>query len=206
MGCSASDDNHHEPTHTTTIIHTSSAAAPWPERSTESSTEFSFELTNDTAEPWDLIWIDFDGKQQQYASIAKGESNEQDSHTSHFWIIKSKSGKIESFRLGKHALFLATDCEVNVSDLLFPARSEESSTKFSFELTNDTAESWQLLWIDFDGKQQDYGNLAVGESSEQDSFTRHYWKVKSASGITKSFRLTFGLFSSTDCEVKISEL
>ena len=60
-----------------------------------------------------------------------------------------------------------------------PARVEPSETlldeRIDIQIRNDTQESVQLYWMDFEGRPQPYGNLEPGESKSQSTFRGHSW-------------------------------
>lgn len=64
-------------------------------RSILSDEESPLNVANDSSEEVDLLWLDFDGKEQSYGTIASGESSSVSSYVTHPWIIRGlDSGRI----------------------------------------------------------------------------------------------------------------
>ncbi|MFN7736876.1 MAG: prolyl oligopeptidase family serine peptidase [Pirellula sp.] len=60
-----------------------------------------------------------------------------------------------------------------------PVRVEPSATlsdeRIEIQIRNDTQETVQLYWMDFECRPQPYGNLEPGESKSQSTFRGHSW-------------------------------
>ena len=79
-------------------------------------------------------------------------------------------------------------------------------TSFKFKITNDLKESYQLFWIDFNGKLVFYNNLSIGKSVTMNSWLNHYWILTSASGKIRSFTASEDPFKKSGVSVNISNI
>jgi hypothetical protein len=49
---------------------------------------------NNAKSPVDVYWMDFEGKEQKYLSIAPGKSAEQGTYSTHAWRLRDLAGDI----------------------------------------------------------------------------------------------------------------
>ncbi|GAB3440639.1 VHL beta domain-containing protein [Insolitispirillum peregrinum] len=61
----------------------------WAERSPASSVAVTVEFENPTADPVALLWVDFNGKEVQYATLAAGQRQTLKSYAGHVWHLRS---------------------------------------------------------------------------------------------------------------------
>ena len=176
-------------------------------RSTGSNKQFSFQLVNDTNESWQLIWIDFNGRKIPYTNLSQNEKFSQGSFTNHLWVIKSKSGKIESFRL-THDLFSTTNCIVNISDIFEIPKNfaSKNGENFKYTIKNDLNEPLKLYWIDYDGNKRLERKLEINSTGGSQSFENHAWILKGSSDKLIKFILTRYPFLTTGCTVNVSDI
>jgi hypothetical protein len=62
-------------------------------RSKESKRKAVVHFANSTFRPFDIVWIDFDGKRKTYRTLKHGEDYKQQTYVSHPWILVDKQGR-----------------------------------------------------------------------------------------------------------------
>ena len=127
-------------------------------------------LSNETPFDLDFFWVDFEGKETHYASLAPGESYVQETMARHVWRARDRYTK----RL--IGLFIANDAAEQQSAVR--VRSYQSHVPTGVSFVNESALSVDILWLDYSGRETPYQTLEPGGSTGFKTFVTHPWIVR----------------------------
>jgi hypothetical protein len=136
-----------------------------------------------------VSWIDFQGKEQTYATLTPGQSVVEQTFLFHAWKVKAANGAC----LGAYLATAQPSLVVIRPDDLPPfscavapsARSREAKMPTTIEFVNQTA--YQIVvvvsWIDYQGQAHPYATLQPGQSYSAQTYLTHPWVVTTTDGI-----------------------
>lgn len=154
-------------------------------QSIPSTTPTTLEFANQTLGGTVVVsWIDFQGKEQTYATLSPGQSVVQPTFLNHAWKVTATNGACLGIYLAKAQptrVVIRPDDLPPFSCAVAPAfRSREAKMPTTIEFVNQSLATLVISWIDYQGKEQMYATLSPGQFVVQQTFLTHPWKVSFA--------------------------
>jgi len=119
-----------------------------------------------------VYWIDYSGREVQYATVEPRESYTQSTYMTHPWVIRDlASGEAVGFTVGARA-----DQDFWITGR--GVRSPKGSKSVNLTLRNTTGRRLDVNWIDFEGEEVDYGTLNPGQSLGLTTGSSHTWRFR----------------------------
>ncbi len=118
----------------------------------------------------DIYWINFEGEEVKYNTLAPGTSYNQQTYAQHAWIARDYfSGKTV-------CLFIPNKTHDQQANFVLKSWNSRKATTISFQ--NDTMLTTDIYWLDYQGKEQHYKTLKPGGSFSLKTYLTHPWIVK----------------------------
>ena len=71
-----------------------------------------------------------------------------------------------------------------------PRSVQSGNQSVVVSLSNTTTRNLSVLWVDFDGKAQNYGALAPGQTMQTQTYPGHLWQLSDGNNIFGTYRAT----------------
>lgn len=127
-------------------------------------------FTNQTPFPVKIFWVDFAGKEREYATLQPGMSYTQDTGARHVWRIR------EQYSNHIVGLFIANEEAEQVAN--YQVRSYHARTPTGISIENDSMLTVDVLWLDYNGNEQLYKQLQPGGSVGYQTYVTHPWLIR----------------------------
>ena len=119
----------------------------------------------------DVFWIDYQGQEKRYATIAPHEEYTQDTYMTHPWVVRDKnSGEAVGYTVA-----------TRMPQMLFltgaPTRSRDG-VKTQLIVTNPLTIRTDVYWIDREGEEISYGTLEPGGVLNLGTLAGHAWRMR----------------------------
>lgn len=134
-------------------------------------------VRNMTHRTVEVLWLNYQGQEQRYAVLGPRESWKQNgTYMTHPWVVRDQNsrellalctGGIENFTL---------DARERA-----PLRSIEGSKGVQLQFVNNAPYAVQIFWLNYQGQEQNYAELAPGASYSINTFVTHPWRVRESS-------------------------
>ena len=132
-----------------------------------------------------IIWVDFDGREQDGGVIAPQQIADMTSYTGHFFRFKAEGKIVATYRVEADA---RQAFRILREQSLDGDKSLDGGRAVTVIFNNQLEKPVELIWVDFDGKEVGYGTLNRGQEVEQQTGFKHLWRFKSGSATMASYR------------------
>ena len=143
-------------------------------RSIHSDVPTSIKFMNLSPLQLGVFWIDYDGNEVRYATIASRESFEQQTFMTHPWIVRDMASmEAVAFTVG-----VRQPQELRVSAAA--TRSRPHGSPVDLTLVNGSGHRVDVNWIDFAGEEQTYATLDPNQSFQVKTGLHNTWRMREA--------------------------
>lgn len=151
--------------------------------SLESSLPATVDFVNESDTTVDLFWVDPDGTEQYYWTLAPGENLAQETFFGHAWLVRDPNGLIviayyvtgdnsQTVKIDDTLVGLAQNYQFTEYTNLISWHSEAD---VSLVFDNQTQDTFEVYWMDYDGAFFYFGVLEAGSSFEIGTYLTHPW-------------------------------
>lgn len=145
-------------------------------QSLNSSRPTTLLVRNMTHRTVEVLWVNYQGQEQAYAALAPREAwNQGGTYLTHPWLVRDQNSR--------ELLALSTGTIANLTlDARERAalRSVSGTTAVQVQFVNNAPYSAKLFWLNYQGQEQQYAELAPGASHSVNTFVSHPWRLREA--------------------------
>ncbi len=139
-------------------------------RSEDGLQSMSITFYNAAKEDAAVYWLNYEGKEIFYFLLQPEETRACATYVSHPWRIRDTSNRLLQECIATED---AQTCIIPTS-----LRSTASATSIRFTVNNTSGDTIFLYWLDFQGNEAFYQELATEQTYTQQTYIYHAWRVK----------------------------
>lgn len=166
------------------------------ERSLPGSHDATVKFENRGSREARIVWVDFQGTPQQWATLTPGQDVEIKTREGHLWVaFDSNQNCLGAHRVvdggGSFSVTLRPENapppppagaglpNVGCAAVLYSASGDRAAT---VEFVNSSTTRVRIAWIDYQGVSRPWLELDPGQRYRQGSFVTHVWRVSDMGG------------------------
>ena len=169
---------------------------------------FVFYLINDLTSEAKLYWLNGDQEVLYQTIFSRTTSKQQPSHIGHKWLVRTSDNAVMQFTIGE-GQFAQSDASIKLSSLSNTVASTPApitlapGSPFQMKLYNDSFETLNLYWVNYNGEEQHHCSLIGKNTLDQATYTGHKWVLKGSFG-TKKWTIGEGKFMNSGSQINVS--
>ena len=148
-------------------------------RSLNSSTGLPVTFDNETDQLVELFWLNFQGNEVSYGTIAPGASKGMYTYATHPWIARGKNNAAVQLHLDGDDTFVPEDGDqgriIHIDEADVYRSYGGAAVPVTFK--NESSQAIELFWHNYQGELRSYGQIAAGATMAMNTYATHPWSA-----------------------------
>ena len=132
---------------------------------------------NESSQPVELFWHNYQGNKVSYGQIAAGGTRAMSTYATHPWSAVGVSNAGIFMSVDGEEVYDPVAADAGRTIVIEEYESKTWNQFITLAFQNESGQDVELFWHDYDGNEISYGVIANGQTRNQGTYASHPWSV-----------------------------